>query len=63
MMIFPNNTRGGSIGSVSKDVAWYERLDLSKIGDEDGYLLLEDVVEKIGKQRVQEAFNISRFTM
>lgn len=38
-------------------------MDFSKISDEDRYRLLEHVVEKIGKRRVQEALSISRYTM
>jgi len=42
---------------------WYEVVDLSKIGDEDRYRILEYVVEKLGRGRVQQALSISRYTM
>ena len=51
------------MNSVSEGFAWYKELDLSKIDDEDRYRLLEHVVEKIGRHRVQEALSISRSNM
>ena len=42
---------------------WYEGLDLSKISDEDRYRILQYVVNKIGKDKVQQALQVSRYTM
>ncbi|MCE4608640.1 MAG: hypothetical protein F7B61_06775 [Caldisphaeraceae archaeon] len=42
---------------------WYEKLDLSKIGDEDRYKLLDYVIGKKCKAEVQRALDISRVMM
>jgi len=43
--------------------AWYESVDLGKIEPEDRYRILEYIVNKVGRERVQEALNISRYTL
>jgi len=48
---------------VAGGVVWYERLDFSRILDSDRYKLLEYAVNKLGKDRVQQALNVSRYTM
>jgi len=48
---------------VAGSVAWYEQLDFSKISDSDRYKLLEYAVNRLGKDRVQQALNVSRYTM
>jgi len=42
---------------------WHEYLDLSKLDDEDRYRILEYVVNKVGRDEVQNALSISRITM
>ena len=49
--------RGGNIPE------WYESLDLSRISDDERYRLLEYVISKVGKDKVQSAFGVSRYTM
>lgn len=48
---------------MSKGVAWYEAIDPGRIGDEDRYRILEYVVRKAGRERVQRLLNVSRYTM
>ena len=43
--------------------AWHESLDLSKLSDDERYKILEYVVNKVGRDRVQAAFGITRYTM
>ena len=43
--------------------AWFEPLDLSRLGNEDRHRILDYVVNKVGKEKVQEALGISRITM
>ena len=42
---------------------WYSSLDFSKVSDEDRFRVLEYVVSKVGREKVQEALKISRITM
>ncbi len=51
---------GGSLGGSTP---WHDVIDPGKISDEDRYRILEYVVSKVGRARVQEALGISRYTM
>ncbi len=42
---------------------WYRFLELSKISDEERYRILDYVVRKVGRDKVQQALNVSRITM
>ena len=42
---------------------WYKHLDLGKLDDEDRCRILEYVVNKVGRNGVQNALSISRITM
>jgi Uncharacterized protein conserved in archaea len=44
-------------------VTWFDSLDLSKVSDEDRFKILEYVVSKVGREKVQEALKVSRITM
>ena len=44
-------------------VTWFDSLDLSKVSDEDRFRILEYVVSKVGKEKVQEVLKVSRITM
>ena len=44
-------------------MTWFDSLDLSKVSDEDRFKILEYVVSKVGREKVQEALKVSRITM
>jgi len=44
-------------------VTWFDSLDLSKVSDEDRFKILEYVVSKVGREKVQEVLKVSRITM
>ena len=44
-------------------MTWFDSLDLSKVSDEDRFRILEYVVTKFGRARVQELLGVSRITM
>jgi len=48
---------------LQESTAWYESFDLSKIEPEDRCRILEYVVNKVGREEVQKALNVSRSTM
>ncbi|RLG82262.1 MAG: hypothetical protein DRO40_08095 [Thermoprotei archaeon] len=49
------------MSSVSTE--WYAYIDSLRISSEDRYRILEYVISKKGKLRVQKALSISRYTM
>jgi len=44
-------------------VEWYSSLDFSKVSDEDRFRILEYVVSKVSREKVQGALKVSRITM
>ncbi|RLF08016.1 MAG: integrase, partial [Thermoprotei archaeon] len=42
---------------------WFELLDFSKLGQEDRYRILDYLIEKLGRDRVQSLLGISRVSM
>ncbi|MEM0297789.1 MAG: hypothetical protein QXU35_08510 [Zestosphaera sp.] len=43
--------------------SWVDSLDLSRVGDDDRYRILEYLINRLGKDKVQEALGVSRVTL
>lgn len=44
-------------------MGWVDAVDLSKISDENRHRVLEHLVSRLGRGRVQEALGVSRVTI